>query len=467
MLPTSPHRRTLRRAATLAAVPALLAGWCGPAGAATDTGQEPSVPPFTIHLGPNFTLLPAPLTTTQCQSAYGIACYSAGQLETAYNTAPLFRRGIDGRGTTVVIAIPYGSPTIQHDLHVYDQTFGLPDPRLRIEKFGDVPAYDPANPFMVELAAGTSELVEETHALAPGATIVVAETTISGDAQTAGLPELMQAEQTLADEGVGDVFEQIFSTGEGTIPGVDQGDFSGVYALRNGFEAAAAHHATTVVAAGDLGPTEYDADGNLSTTPSVLWPASDPLVTSVGGAQFDLDDAGQAVHPPTGWNDGFGGAGAGGLSEVFPAPSYQAGVASTVDGHRGVPDISGSAAVNGGNWIYTSFAGAGAGGAGWDILDATGGAVAQFSGIVALADQAAGHRLGQIDPALYALGGRSRHGDRSTGLVDVTEGDNSLDGVTGYSAGPGYDLDSGWGTVDAALFVPALARAAGNSSPAN
>ena len=50
MLPTSPHRRTLRRAATLAAVPALLAGWCGPAGAATDTGQEPSVPPFTIHL---------------------------------------------------------------------------------------------------------------------------------------------------------------------------------------------------------------------------------------------------------------------------------------------------------------------------------------------------------------------------------------------------------------------------------
>ena len=75
------------------------------------------------------------------------------------------------------------------------------------------------------------------------------------------------------------------------------------------------------------------------------------------------------------------------------------------------------------------------------------------------------HRLGLINPALYALGqasehGASEHGASRTGLVDITTGSNSFAGVTGYDAGPGYDLASGWGTIDAARFVPALAHAA-------
>jgi len=47
-----------------------------------------------------------------------------------------------------------------------------------------------------------------------------------------------------------------------------------------------------------------------------------------------------------------------------------------------------------------------------------------------------------------------------SGIIDVTSGDNSYGDVTGYTAGPGYDLASGLGTVDAAQFVPALANAA-------
>jgi len=42
--------------------------------------------------------------------------------------------------------------------------------------------------------------------------------------------------------------------------------------------------------------------------------------------------------------------------------------------------------------------------------------------------------------------------------VDVTSGNNSFGGVTGFTASPGYDLASGWGTIDAAKFVPALAK---------
>ena len=114
-----------------------------------------------------------------------------------------------------------------------------------------------------------------------------------------------------------------------------------------------------------------------------------------------------------------------------------------------------SAAVNGAAWIYTSFGGVAVG---WHLVGGTSEASPIFSGIVALADQVAHHRLGLLNPGLYLLGALSQHGNHSTGIVDVTSGNNSFAGVTGFDAGTGYDLASGWGTIDAAKFVPALAR---------
>jgi subtilase family serine protease len=115
-----------------------------------------------------------------------------------------------------------------------------------------------------------------------------------------------------------------------------------------------------------------------------------------------------------------------------------------------------SAAVNGGAWVYFSFA-TPLVSPGWHIFGGTSEASPIFSGIVALADQAAGHRLGLINPALYIMGTLSQAGG-STGVVDVTSGNNSFGGVTGFTAKRGYDLASGWGTIDAAKFVPTLAR---------
>ena len=123
---------------------------------------------------------------------------------------------------------------------------------------------------------------------------------------------------------------------------------------------------------------------------------------------------------------------------------------------RGTPDISMSAAVSAGCWVYWSFAGAG--GAGWQVIGGTSEATPIMAGIVALADQQAGHRLGLINPALYRLGALQRHGVPNTGIVSVTSGNNSFMGVTGFDAAPGYNLATGWGTIDAAQFVPALAR---------
>ena len=87
-----------------------------------------------------------------------------------------------------------------------------------------------------------------------------------------------------------------------------------------------------------------------------------------------------------------------------------------------------------------------------------------FSGVVALADQVAGHSLGLINPALYQLSA-----ERARGIVDVTSGNTTVSftqngktyTVQGASATKGYDLASGVGTINGAYFVPELARAAG------
>jgi kumamolisin len=79
-----------------------------------------------------------------------------------------------------------------------------------------------------------------------------------------------------------------------------------------------------------------------------------------------------------------------------------------------------------------------------------------FAGIVALADQEAGHPLGLINPALYRMA--AAH-DR--GIVDILRGDNTSGSVRGFRAGRGYDLVSGLGTINAAYFVPELAQLAG------
>ena len=92
------------------------------------------------------------------------------------------------------------------------------------------------------------------------------------------------------------------------------------------------------------------------------------------------------------------------------------------------------------------------------LIGGTSEATPVFAGVVALADQLAGHRLGWINPSLYRLGALSQHTSQHTGIVDVTTGNNSFARVTGYNAVGGYDLASGWGTIDAYKFVHALAR---------
>jgi len=416
--------------------------------------------PFHIQFPAHFA---QPPTTAQCESDYGIACYGPGQFEQAYNMKPLYRAGLTGRGETIVIVDSYGSPTIQSDLQTFDQAYGLPAPPSFkiIQPVGPVPPFNPTlNPDQPGWGVETSLDVEYSHSMAPGANILLVETPVDETEGVTGLPQMMAAENYVIDHHLGDVISQSFGATEETFPSPQS-----IYGLRGAFENAAAHDITVLGAAGDAGATSEEIDGTDYYPYRVnSWPSSDPLVTSVGGTQLHLDANGFRMAPDNVWDDPATVcapcAGGGGLSAVFSRPSYQDGVASIVGGARGTPDISMSAAVDGGANVYWSFAGAGT--PGWSPVGGTSEATPEFSGIVAIADQAAGHPLGLLNPALYSLGDGP-----GSGIVDITRGNNTVtftnsNNVTytvhGYNAVPGYDLASGLGTADGVRLVTELAR---------
>jgi subtilase family serine protease len=388
--------------------------------------------------------------------------------------APLYAKGITGAGKTIVIVDSFGSPTIQNDLSVFDKQFGYPDPPSFniITPAGPVTTEDPG------WAGETTLDVEYAHTLAPGANILLVETPDAETEGVTGFPNIVKAEQYVIDHHLGDVITQSFGATEETFTSYAQ-----LAPLRKAYLDAFAHGITVLASTGDDGATNATLDGSsFYSTPVTGWPATDPLVTAVGGTQIKQDAGGNFSQVT--WNDTFdvplqqaftGTDGpnpfstGGGVSEFFKLPAYQAGVAKTIaaavggnKAHalpRAVPDISMSGACDGAVTVYYTYPG---GNPGWHLVCGTSEAAPLFSGIVALAAQVAHHNLGLINPRLYAL--LARH---ARGLVDVTSGNNTVAfsqgdpaqnfTVQGYAAKRGYDLATGVGTVNAALFVPELA----------
>jgi subtilase family serine protease len=455
-------------AALLTAAPTALAAGGTPS-AARISPPVVAIHPDVLYAG---TVSTGPPTTAQCESDFGVACYQAPQIQRAYDLPALFSTGVTGKGETIVIVDSFGSPTIGHDLKVFDRAFSIPAPPsfTVIQPAGPVPAYQPDSA-RVGWAGETNLDVEYAHAMAPGASILLVETPTSEDEGTSGFPQIVEAEDYVIDHGLGDVISQSFGATEQTFPTT-----ASLLALRGAYVDAASHGVTVLTASGDSGAADVGTDGRYFPMPVTSWPDSDPLVTGVGGTQLQLDGHGNRTAPDVVWNDTFDAAtnkfifgkprphplaGGGGLSVIFPRPSFQDSVQSVVGTQRGVPDISMSAACNGGVDAYQSFAGQPAG---WYPVCGTSEATPLFAGIVALADQVAGHGLGVINPALYALSATD-----AAGIVDVTQGNNSVafthdhvpGTITGFAATPGYDLASGVGTIDALTFVPELAQQAG------
>jgi subtilase family serine protease len=433
--------------------------------AAATAASAVSIAPAAVHLRGARS---APPSTSFCAKHYRIACYEPFQVQRAYNVKPLFNRGITGKGATIVIVDSYGSPTVRHDLAVFDKKFGLPNPpSLKIIRpAGKVPPYRPTSN-RVGWAGETDLDVEYSHVMAPGAKILLVETPTSENEGTTGFPQIVMAEKYVINHHLGDVISQSFSATEQTFP-----SRKSLLALRGAYTDAARKGVTVLAASGDSGAADVKFNEfTYYLHPVTSWPDSDPLVTGIGGTQLHLTDKGNAVSPASVWNDTYNVptnqyiigdkgpnplAGGGGKSVIFKRPSYQSGVAGVVGSRRGVPDISMSGACNGAVDMYQSFKGQAAG---WYPTCGTSEGTPLFAGVVALADQLAGRPLGLINPALYKLSA-----GHAPGIVDVTKGSNTVSfkqggkkhTVKGFKAVPGYDLASGVGTVNAALFVPEL-----------
>ncbi|WP_318552213.1 S8/S53 family peptidase [Kitasatospora fiedleri] len=186
------RRSTALRAAALLAVGATaLTG-------ATATAQSAARPPV-------FKLRPAsagqidavgrvaPISTSDCVTQIGIHCYSPLQYRTAYHLDPLYRQGVTGKGRTIVIVDSFGSPTVQHDLEVFDRQWGIPDTQVEVVKWGNVPVFDPTNEDHTGWAGESTLDVEYAHAIAPDAHIVLVETGVAETEGVTGLPEMMDA----------------------------------------------------------------------------------------------------------------------------------------------------------------------------------------------------------------------------------------------------------------------------------
>jgi subtilase family serine protease len=447
-----------------------------------------------------------PPTTASCEKDFGIACYQPSQLQTAYNLAPLFNKGIEGQGETIAVVDAFGSPSIAADLKTFDAQTGLPNPpSLKvITPEGPITTtakncttkFSPTGPDLCSDYYGwtdeTSLDVEWAHTMAPKANILLVETPMTETEGVYGFPQIEAAENYVINHHLADVITQSFGANEDTFASPSQ-----IYSLGSTYVNAARHGVTVLAATGDQGATDEicspsTACGNpndiicCQSTQVIDWPSSDPLVTAVGGTQLHLNAAGNRTAPDSVWQDLSStvgvtgpvytwGSSGGGLSKVYSRPQFQNGVAGTVGDSRGTPDISMSAAVNGAVVFYdTSDPSV----KGWGIVGGTSEATPLFSGVVALAAQAAGHRLGDINPALYAM---AKHG-KSSGIVPISQGSNSytyclaadisssnsscasssdLVTVPGFQADGAYNNATGLGTVNAALFVPSLARAAG------
>lgn len=406
-----------------------------------------------------------PPTTAECEAEFGFACYRPSQIEKAYNLPAVWAQHDEGQGQTIVIVDSFGSPTIETDLKHFDAAFHLPEPgSLKvIQPAGAVPAFEPANVEMSGWAFETTLDVEYSHAVAPKANILLVETPVAETEGVQGFPQIVEAENYVINHHLGGVISQSFSATEETFPNVRT-----LFSLRSAFENAALRGVTVLGAAGDEGV----AGDNLEEEPYRYqvnsWPSSDPLVTSVGGLQLHLNEAGERTSPDNVWNEVLGTStvgGGGGPSHVFARPLYQYLVNTGSGGYRATPDISMSAAVNGGVLVYTSYPTTVPGEPAPNTFSLVGGtseATPLFAGIVAIADQIAGHPLGLINPSMYLL----EHLPHS-GIVDITKGNNSfsdfneagetLFSIPGYEARPGYDMASGLGTVEALAFTRALA----------
>jgi uncharacterized protein (TIGR03437 family) len=370
-----------------------------------------------------------------------------GDWATIYDVSPLYAMGIDGSGER--IGILGRSDLNESYVNQFRTQFGLPAIVVEQHLIG-------ADPGVTNAASEAALDLEWSGAVAPGATLVYIYAGTFPDAA-----------QGAIDQNLATVLNESFGTCE---PENAEGN-------RLMAQQANAQGITWVASSGDSGAADCDPHGFFNVTdnattvsdgPAVGMPASFPEVTAVGGTEFN-EGSGQywsstnnangasalSYIPEVAWNDtGAGGllASGGGASIYFSKPAWQVGPGVPADNARDVPDVSFSASGNHDPYMAVNANGTRSGG--------TSASSPSFAGVVALLNQylvskgdLANPGLGNINPELYRLA------RTTTGVFhDITQGNNMVpcvagssgcvDGLLGFSAGPGYDLATGLGSID-------------------
>ena len=360
-----------------------------------------------------------------------------------YDIQALYQAGYDGFGQKIVIAGQTGIKLA--DVRGFRTTFNLPmrDPQLVLA--GADPGTSPNDQIEADLD------LEWSGAIARNATIIYVYS-----------HDVFDSVQYAIDQNLAPVISVSYGGCETWAPAT----------YRTMAQQANAQGITWMNASGDSGPFGCDNGGKIATSPpSTTFPADVPEITAVGGTEFNeaggtywsnrnSSNLASAVSwiPEKAWNDtspanGLA-AGGGGVSKLYTKPWWQTGPGVPNDQARDVPDVSLNA--SGAHDSYVLYANGGLMGIG-----GTSAAAPAFAGIVAILNQylvATGAipkaGLGNLNPSLYSLA------QNTTGLFhDITAGDNIVPcaaGVTGcasgsfgYKAGPGYDLATGLGSVDA------------------
>jgi hypothetical protein len=359
-----------------------------------------------------------------------------------YGVNDLWKKGIDGAGVTVAYVVTNPDPGLAASITSYDTAMDLPPADIT-----DMALPAPAEPSavcQVECSTGEDRLdAEAIHSMAPYAKIIFIHPPVPETIGIQGWPEVAQAIKMIADQHLADVITVSLGDGENsfindpTNPAATQQ--AAVHSLDPAFLDAAAHNIPVMFASGDCGPTDptvlFDT-GQCTPAIGVTagHPVDSPWVTAVGGT---IPNAGLATTsgrtaPDALWTapNGNSDAEGAGVSAVYPKPWWQRGIpALNGVGGRAYPDIS------------------------MDASDGTSQASPTFAGILALATQLHRGRVGTVNPALAALGPRGA----AAGIIDVPAGyTDTAYGVTGFSTAAGYDIASGWGTIYAPAFVPAL-----------
>lgn len=447
-------------AAVVAAVPVATGAAPGAAGAATaqsvhvSAGAQPAVRTAPPHVragqvAAGFRAATPGAVLFGCQSpTASLHCYGPQQMWKAYGTDKLIASGYDGRGRTIVILDAYQSPTAQADLDTFDAVWGLPSTRLKIVAPQGLTPWDGTDANQVGWSQEISLDVQWAHAIAPKAKIVLALARTNND------NDLQKALAYVVDHRLGDVLSQSFGEAEVcygvNADGTHQRGTT-LAAQHRIYQKAQAERMTVFASAGDSGSTQPLCDGTGAML-AASTPASDPLVTGVGGTQLFASTRTGSYRREVVWNEearfGYRSSGGGGFSSTYPVPSFQKRLGSLPG--RGVPDVSYNAAIDGGVLVaYT--AGQYPPGT-FFIFGGTSAGSPQWSGLLADIDQLNKGPVGGINPALYQIARQS-----PSAYHDITVGQNGDFGLGGFTAGTGWDAASGLGTPSVSTLSLALA----------